>query len=182
MISVITKKCSKCTIEKDVSEFGKRIDRPDGLQYFCKPCARSAVNQIRLADPEGARIADAKYKSENKLAFAASQKRYRETHRSLQRERTNLWRAKNPHLVREQKYKRRLVEGVDKKYVSAKEIRTLLSKPCFYCGVPSSQIDHVVPFAKGGRHSIGNLVPACGACNRSKGASFIVEWKRRLAL
>jgi 5-methylcytosine-specific restriction endonuclease McrA len=43
---------------------------------------------------------------------------------------------------------------------------------CHYCGkrFPASQLtmDHVVPLARGGVSSPGNLVPACSACNRDK--------------
>jgi len=45
---------------------------------------------------------------------------------------------------------------------------------CHYCGkqVPSEQItmDHVVPVARGGRSTRGNIVPACTACNKTKKA------------
>lgn len=49
---------------------------------------------------------------------------------------------------------------------------------CFYCGEvkPLTQ-DHLIPLARGGRHSIGNLVPACQQCNSSKNDRLLVEWK-----
>jgi len=181
MISVV-KICSRCRAEKDISDFGKRSDRPDGLQYFCKQCARRAVAEIRTSDPERARLLDVKYRTENKTAFAARQKRYRETHREQQRQRTSRWRAANPHIAKEQDHRRRALIGADKKRVSSAEIKKMLSGACIYCGAKAEQIDHVVPLSRGGRHSIGNLAPACGFCNRSKGASFIVEWKRRQKL
>jgi 5-methylcytosine-specific restriction endonuclease McrA len=43
---------------------------------------------------------------------------------------------------------------------------------CHYCGAtfPPDQLtmDHVVPVARGGRSTKGNVVPACAACNASK--------------
>ena len=43
---------------------------------------------------------------------------------------------------------------------------------CHYCGktVPPGQLtmDHVVPLARGGRSTRGNVVPCCRACNQSK--------------
>lgn len=52
---------------------------------------------------------------------------------------------------------------------------------CFYCGEarPLTQ-DHIIPLTRGGRHSIGNLVPACKSCNSRKNARLIVEWKAAL--
>ncbi len=45
---------------------------------------------------------------------------------------------------------------------------------CHYCGkpVPAEQVtmDHVVPVARGGRSTKGNIVPACPACNKAKKA------------
>ncbi len=45
---------------------------------------------------------------------------------------------------------------------------------CQYCGqqVAPEQLtmDHVVPVARGGRSTKGNVVPACPACNKSKKA------------
>ena len=42
-----------------------------------------------------------------------------------------------------------------------------------YCAAPleltSATLDHVHPLAKGGAHTAGNLVAACGRCNRMKG-------------
>jgi 5-methylcytosine-specific restriction endonuclease McrA len=44
---------------------------------------------------------------------------------------------------------------------------------CVYCAAPLdfdiATIDHVFPLAKGGLHTPGNLVAACGRCNRLKG-------------
>ncbi len=44
---------------------------------------------------------------------------------------------------------------------------------CHYCGkkVPPSELtmDHIVPVARGGRSTPGNIVPCCRACNAGKG-------------
>lgn len=52
---------------------------------------------------------------------------------------------------------------------------------CAYCGkfVERPVIEHVIPLARGGRHAIGNVLPACAECNASKHASFITEWRKR---
>jgi len=43
---------------------------------------------------------------------------------------------------------------------------------CVYCGATEElQIDHVVPFSRGGACSIDNAAVLCGPCNRSKGAT-----------
>jgi 5-methylcytosine-specific restriction endonuclease McrA len=54
---------------------------------------------------------------------------------------------------------------------------------CFYCGerlaTDDLARDHVVPLARGGRHGIGNIVPACKECNSSKGALLLIEFRAR---
>ncbi len=43
---------------------------------------------------------------------------------------------------------------------------------CHYCGAhvgaDALTMDHVVPVARGGRSTKGNVVPCCEACNKSK--------------
>lgn len=41
---------------------------------------------------------------------------------------------------------------------------------CVYCGRPAGEVDHVIPVARGGTNTTHNLVAACRACNRRKGA------------
>ncbi len=43
---------------------------------------------------------------------------------------------------------------------------------CHYCGknvgINKLTMDHVIPLARGGRSTKGNLVPCCKACNNTK--------------
>lgn len=52
---------------------------------------------------------------------------------------------------------------------------------CAYCGRHSDQLqrEHVIPISRGGRHSVGNIVPACPRCNMSKKAKLLSEWRYR---
>jgi hypothetical protein len=42
-------------------------------------------------------------------------------------------------------------------------------------------MDHVIPLAKGGRHTIGNVLPVCGYCNSTKHSLLLVVWRLRNA-
>ena len=51
--------------------------------------------------------------------------------------------------------------------------KTLIQKGiCHYCqkdvGVDQLTMDHLVPLARGGKSTRGNIVPACQTCNREK--------------
>lgn len=39
---------------------------------------------------------------------------------------------------------------------------------CQYCGDPADQVDHVIPWSKGGSEDMSNLVACCAACNLRK--------------
>lgn len=51
---------------------------------------------------------------------------------------------------------------------------------CHYCGrdTPPKELtmDHIVPLARGGRTTKGNLVPACKDCNNQKRQMLPMEW------
>lgn len=52
---------------------------------------------------------------------------------------------------------------------------------CYYCGqqVKPSQLtmDHIVPIARGGQSSKGNVVTTCKECNTKKKSMLPIEWK-----
>ncbi|MBL0712319.1 MAG: HNH endonuclease [Desulfosarcina sp.] len=56
---------------------------------------------------------------------------------------------------------------------------------CFYCGrrIPARDLtmDHIVPMARGGKSTKGNLVPACKNCNNQKKQLLPMEWEAYLS-
>ncbi len=67
-------------------------------------------------------------------------------------------------LRQSQWWKRRLAKGV-----------------CHYCGrrFPARELtmDHVVPVARGGKSTKGNVVPCCKECNTRKKMQLPAEWE-----
>lgn len=55
---------------------------------------------------------------------------------------------------------------------------------CHYCGraAPAKALtmDHIVPMARGGRSTKGNVVPACKDCNNKKKQLLPMEWEAYL--
>jgi 5-methylcytosine-specific restriction endonuclease McrA len=75
--------------------------------------------------------------------------------------------------------------GAESVGVSPRDWLRLLARlehRCAYCGVGGARLemDHVIPLARGGRHAIGNVLPACPTCNRSKWDRLLVEWRHAL--
>jgi len=60
------------------------------------------------------------------------------------------------------------------------EILEYFGHRCAYCLQPSPRltIDHIVPLIAGGPHAADNVVPACPACNSSKGKKSLLEFLR----
>jgi len=58
--------------------------------------------------------------------------------------------------------------------------RRLAKGICGYCGCPTPPkaltMDHIVPVARGGRSTKGNVLPACKACNTAKKQLLPMEW------
>jgi 5-methylcytosine-specific restriction protein A len=56
---------------------------------------------------------------------------------------------------------------------------------CHYCGRSVAPqlltMDHVVPLARGGRSTRGNLVPCCKECNNNKKYLLPIEWQSYMA-
>ena len=61
-----------------------------------------------------------------------------------------------------------------------KELRSFIfsrsNGKCVYCGAKATEIDHIVPRAKGGSNSIYNLVASCRSCNEKKSNLSLKEF------
>ena len=55
---------------------------------------------------------------------------------------------------------------------------------CAYCGAASTplQRDCVLALSRGGRYTLGNVVPVCRSCNASKCNAEVTGWLRRKRL
>jgi len=55
---------------------------------------------------------------------------------------------------------------------------------CAYCGAAdvALQRDCVLAISRGGRYTVGNVVPVCRSCNASKCNAEVTTWLRRKRL
>lgn len=161
------KTCSKCKQLKALDLFGISSASKDGKHNRCKECCNKHAVEYRNKNPEKVKESKRQYREANLEKVKEYQKQYC---------------SSNPEKYKNYCSKRRsnkAANGVFK--VTEKELKKLYSSSCIYCGsLNSIEADHVIPISKGGRHSIGNLVPACRSCNASKKNKFLVEWKAGL--
>jgi hypothetical protein len=86
-----TKVCNECGLEKNLSEFYKRTDTPNGYRNNCKEC--------KLKNNH-------KWREENKEKISIIGKIWREKNKESIRERIKEWEVKNYRRVRDRKNKR----------------------------------------------------------------------------
>jgi len=199
-----SKTCTKCQETKSTESFNRDKTRRDGRFPHCRACVKEYSAKYYQKNSAQIKAKVREYQAANSDKRIEISRRWRannlEKNRQYQRdwmrqyraenplshrrwqknpEALKQWRADNPDKVILQKQRRRIRElGAESYQIRAMEIARLLQRSCIYCGSKQDiQIDHVVPLAKGGRHSIGNLAPACKPCNVRKSAKFLTEWK-----
>ena len=198
------KTCSKCEVSQQTGNFTNDKSTKDGKCLQCKSCQKNyrEINQLKLieknqlwrkANSQRVKNYNKLYRQENhdKVVAAtrawylanrekqsASSKAWYEANKETATARWRSWAKNNPDILRANERRRRARKQKAKTYlITAKDAERILSKPCLYCGIPSEHLDHVIPLSRGGDHSIGNLVGACGPCNLSKGSRTVTEWR-----
>lgn len=145
--------------------------------------ARKRARYAQNAEKERERAR--KWRAENpKKALTLvrdSKRKWRATNPEKARELVRKWIANHPEVKRANDQRRRAsLKTSTAKAPTAKQLKDLLARPCHYCGDSAQQIDHYIPLARGGTHTLENLRPACAACNLSKGAKLPgIEWTGR---
>lgn len=140
----------------------------------CQRCGAQFLRPYK-GNPEAIRYCSHECRYANQLA----------EHRANRAARTAYlreWRARNPHLWKATLLRRMAAKHTtDLALVTGKDLARLVRRYgglCAYCRErPYKHFDHVIPLSRGGRHGIGNLLPACAPCNLAKGARFLAEWR-----
>lgn len=192
------KTCTLCGHEKELDMFYTDSRGKFGKTARCKKCSCMKSMESRRNNPEAARKADKRYRDKNKDRRSAQnkewmknnrlhrisyKKKYRQDNAEYISAYMKDWYKRNPHKYSELSNRRRAREAcVDTRRVSNSEWDKIVKRyncSCFYCGAKQEvTMDHVVPISRGGRHAIGNLIPACMTCNSSKWNKTIMEWRR----
>ena len=119
------KTCTKCKIEKEVTEFNKAKKYKDGLYIYCKSCRKEyrEANKERLkewkkeyyqANKERVNERNKKYYEVNKERINEQKKQYRKENKEYIKEWQKEWRQANKEYIKE--YKKEYRE-VNKEYI-----------------------------------------------------------------
>ena len=201
-----TRRCSVCGETKELSEFGKRSDRPGGYRYQCKACDKA----YRMLNAEEANAKRAKRRKEHNAEFIAREVEYRKEHREglkqyqaeyhaahLEEAREQRLRYAEMHPDRIKQYhqnykeseygknaiaaisqRRRTPGGIKLTSETVAELKAEYGGYCPYCNqkIENGHIDHIVPISSGGTNERDNLVYCCDSCNLSKGSKSLLEF------
>jgi 5-methylcytosine-specific restriction endonuclease McrA len=166
------RRCSNCRLwqPENKDHFPTQVQR--GITYWnswCRECFRKRAREQqrqRRADPiEAQRVRDEK-----------------ERHRTSSKGRA--WRAQR-NVIDNSSHRQRLT-GTPCTLTPDQWTRVceLLDHCCTYCGCQPErlEIDHVIPISADDYPGtiLGNVVPACIHCNRSKGGKQMAQWRPEL--
>lgn len=197
--------CYTCGEAKPPTEYYSDRSKPRGHGTQCKSCtrlrgraryerdreawiARSVEN--KRANPERARAHGRAYAKRHAEQIAKYGRSYLAERPGLAARYQRDWYMRNQDRARElgrlyASARRANIQKNGLYRVTVKDLHRAISRfagRCAYCANPLAedmQWDHVVPIARGGAHSLGNLVPVCASCNRSKSHRTVMEWRVR---
>lgn len=184
-----TKKCSCCKKEKPLNDFYKDVARKDGLARVCKKCHSLSVKKWQEKHPDKFKEINNAWKKSHKekrneesKAWAKLHPEYKSNyykeHRQQNSEHGKRWRANNKEKTRhyeQNRRARRKGNGGEIAPAQWESIMDFYGHKCLCCGKENIKLtmDHVVPIALGGSHTVDNIQPLCGPCNSRKRDKYI---------
>lgn len=148
----------------------ERLREAERQRYLSNPAPNKERARLwRAANPERAR---------------AHVKAWHLAHPEVVRANVDAWQAANPDSRTAANHRRRArLLSATAEPVTRRDFDALWERfggSCVYCGSALTRRtvhwDHRVPLARGGEHSVRNLVPSCAPCNRSKSFRLVSEW------
>jgi 5-methylcytosine-specific restriction endonuclease McrA len=152
---------------------------PEKNKDYCRKWAKTHPNKTRANNPDSPEFKKKK-SIQAAIRYQANREEFKEKARRAQKLMSSERRFVHNHRHRAKKLG---ALGT----VTEHEIRSLVNyyeSTCAYClHRKATQIDHIVPLAKGGANEIENLVPSCGTCNARKNSRSLEDHvERELAL
>ena len=184
----IAVRASKAKKPDMVAEYNKKwwANNPEKREFYA---ANYVPDKVKLA------AASERWRQNNREKCSQKSRLYGRAHRDERRLYARKWLSKNreAHNARlRERYAngdrtRRLTDAQNRRAkltggrVTLDEWQAIIAEfdsRCAYCMVKLAKptMDHVVALARGGAHSLSNIVPACKPCNYSKNAKPLGQW------
>lgn len=176
--NVPSKQCTSCDgLFPATTDNFHKSKYADGLTAKCKSCRSKQRKSHYLNNKEAVLQQCKEYYSTNKSECRRRAEKWKMQNADKYRIIVSTWKKNNKERVWSAKARRRELEKSNF-IVTPKDMLRLKRSSCAICGSHHQiEIDHVIPLARGGKHSVGNLQPLCRFHNRSKGTKFMSELK-----
>lgn len=181
--------CSKCNIEKQLTEFYKSAKAKFGVSSYCKTCTCDYAKQKRRSNPTLAKELQRAYNRANTDKRAAYAKKYYENNTEKVAEAAKKWQSENLDRCAAIMRNRRARVINSGGSHTAKDIESIFSAQrgmCANClcklfksGKKKFHVDHVMPLARGGSNDRLNLQCLCPNCNFRKNAKDPIKWAQQ---
>lgn len=176
---MVSKICSKCGIDRPLSEYFRQTKGLFGRQASCKSCYRLYDKRLDYK---------LEWLRKNKEKSNAASKRWRQKNPEKFRDSKKDWNKRNPDRVaihkKTYKHKRRQRMATNgRNDLTTAQIRKLFAQytSCIYCGSSTKlTLEHLKPISCGGENTIENCAVACSACNSDKGSVGPIEYIKKL--
>jgi len=130
------KKCSKCKVEQELSQYTKLKTSKDGLNYSCKSCNAIRGKKYREENYDKILKRINKWRRDNVEWTRAKNERYRKRYPEKLKEIRSKWEEKNPHKKKEyrknhksrNRERRKERQLTDSTYIIVNNIRSRLHK------------------------------------------------------
>lgn len=177
------------------------VDQRFTTNRTCKSCSLVNQREDRASNIEAYRSRDRARHAANKEAMNIKCRKWRESNKEKQAEINRNWALRNRDKVKASKKKNRLDNPESyKSYTLNRRARIKSAKGKIFksdiiavienqknrCAEPSCRadlksgyhIDHIMPFALGGEHSLNNIQALCPSCNLRKSAKHPADWAK----
>jgi len=163
-------RCDECKAVKSEHARRSRERHPDYSKNYYAANREKMLELTRL------------WRINNREAVNAKAREWNMANRERYNANMKAWRANNKDKVAQaNRNTKALRRKAERCVVTAKDWSRLIDRHrgcCAYCGVKEKlTVEHVVPISRGGRHSIGNLLPVCMTCNVTKNSRLLIEWR-----
>ena len=175
----MTKPCIRCG---STERYKNDHCRPCSMKYRHKYYADNRELEItrrrkyREVHPEKVAETERRFKEANREKLVLKRRRYVEENLEKVTTLKRSWRQANPEKEAAQKHRRRANKRENGGTLKAADIKATYAiyPVCLACGAEENlSLDHIIPLAKAGRNSIGNIQVLCRSCNSTKGTRTI---------
>lgn len=179
----MTKNCTRCGHIKNVDAFARDRQKKDGRRNWCRDCVRDH----RRINADSIKASTERYRTDNRDALLEKAREYHHANRDsiLERKRqydaehrddisarTAAYYARHPEKKWVNTYQNRArMHGFDQvvEDFTKADVIEMYGDHCHYCPAGAfEELDHHIPIAAGGAHTIANVRPSCSRCNNEK--------------